>query len=296
MRSLLPTAILAALALAAPAAAAAAPRIALESFEGVSTVRPDGTGRTLAVKGADAPSWSPDHKRFAYVAKNSIWTARADGGDRRRVTSSAHGLPFDPAWSPDGKRIAYVQYTEVPRPGADDGEVDEVHTVFTIRTDGTGRRKVHAGDFPAWTPTGNHIVLAQSRGRAGADGSTIGIVKPDGSGYRELVDSDSYISALSVSPTGRRVAYVQALGTIAIGIYDRATHRNRLWVKSDRTALLDVAWTPSGSRVAWLQHPIWRRAGQAPPTRLYTAKPDGSQRRTQIEWSGGTFRPDSLDW
>src|SRR3954451_3909490 len=101
MRSLLPLTLLAGLALASPAAAAA-PRVAYESFSGVSTVKADGSGHQLLVKHADAPSWSPGHTRVAYVLENAIWTARSDGPDRRRVITLGNGLPFDPAWSPKG--------------------------------------------------------------------------------------------------------------------------------------------------------------------------------------------------
>src|SRR5690349_24400950 len=118
--------------LATAALAATAQPIAYERFEGVATIRPDGSGDRVIVKHADAPTWSPDHRRIAYVLKNAIWTARADGSDRRRVLTVARGVPFDPAWSPDGKRIAFVRVTETPRPGADDGEVDEHHAVFTV--------------------------------------------------------------------------------------------------------------------------------------------------------------------
>jgi len=272
--------------LAAAALAATAHPIAYERFEGVATIRPDGSGDRVVVKHADSPTWSPDGKRLAFVLENAIWTARADGTDRRRVISLARGRPFDPAWSPDGKRIAYVQYTETPRPGADDGEVDEHHTVFTVRTDGSGRRAVHGGDEPAWTPTGNHIVLA-------SDG-VLGIVKPDGTGYRPLVRSDSYISDIAVSRDGRRIAYLQSLGTTAIGVYDRSTGRNRLLVEGDRTALIDIAWTPDGKRMAWIEHPI-RRSG-AVTTRLYTARPDGSGRTALFAFPAGSLTIDALAW
>ena len=297
MRPILPLTLLASLALAAPAAAAAAPKIAYESFSGISTVNPDGSARRLVVKHADSPSWSPDHKRFAYVLKTAVWTARADGSDRRRVTTLDRGLPFDPAWSPDGRRIAYVQNKEVRRPGADDGEVDEVHTVFTVRTNGSGRRAVHAGETPAWTPTGNHIVLVRTRAKgAGHFASTIGIVKPDGKGYRRLRTSDSYIPDLAVQPSGRRIAYIQSLGTTAIGVFDRSTNRNKLFVKSDRTALMDIGWTPDGSRLAWLQHRISRKAGPSPATLLNTARPDGSGQRTVFSFHRGIESPDAFDW
>jgi dipeptidyl aminopeptidase/acylaminoacyl peptidase len=272
--------------LLAAALAATAPSIAYERFEGVATIKPDGSGDRVIVKHADSPTWSPDRTRLAFVLKNAIWTARADGSDRRRVLTLARGLPFDPAWSPDGKRIAYVQYTETPRPGADDGEVDEHHTVFTVRTDGGGRRLVHEGDAPAWTPTGNHIVVAS--------GGNLGIVKPEGTGYRRLVRSDSFISDIAVSRNGRRIAYVQSLGTTAIGVYDRSTGRNRLLVKDDRTALIDIAWTPDGGRMAWIEHPI-RRSGTV-TTRLYTARPDGSGRTALFAFPAGSLTIDALAW
>ena len=272
--------------LATAALAASAHPIAYERFEGVATIKPDGSGDRVIVKRANSPSWSPDHSRIAFVLKNAIWTARADGSDRRRVITVANGLPFDPAWSPDGRRIAYVHSTETPRPGADDGEVDEHQTVFTVRTDGSGRRIVHEGAAPAWTATGNHLVLAS--------GGVLGIVKPDGTGYRRLVTGDSFISDVAVSPDGRRIAYLQSLGTTAIGVYDRATGRHRLLVKGDRTALIDIAWTPDGSRMAWIEHPI-RHSGTV-TTRLYTARPDGSSRRALFAFPTGSLTIDALAW
>jgi Tol biopolymer transport system component len=272
--------------LATAALAATAHPIAYERFEGVATIRPDGSGDRVIVRHADAPTWSPDRSRIAFVLKNAIWTARADGSDRRRVLTVAHGLPFDPAWSPDGERIAYVRSTETRRPGADDGEVDEHHAVFTVRADGRDRRRVHEGDSPAWTPTGNHLVLARE--------GELGIVKPNGTGYRRLVHSDSFISAIAVSPDGQRIAYLQSLGTTAIGVYDRATGRHRLLVKGDRTALIDITWTPDGRRMAWIEHPI-RRSGTV-TSRLYTARPNGSGRTALFAFPTGSLTIGALAW
>jgi Tol biopolymer transport system component len=281
------------LALVAPAAAmAATPRIAYDRSQGVATVNADGSGDHVIVKGAGAPAWSPGHTRIAFIRKGALWTARADGSNRHLVVAAGHGQPSDPAWSPDGTRIAYVQTTEVRRPGADDGEVDEHQAVMTVRADGSGRRTVHEGHAPAWTASGDHIVLAHST----SDHSTLAIVKPDGRGYRDLVSSRSWISDIAVSPRNRHIAYLQTLGTTAIGVYDRKTGRDRRFVKDGKTALIDVAWTPDGSRMAWIQHRITRRAGSPPPVRLYTARPDGSGERALFAFPAGSITIGSLSW
>ena len=57
---------------------------------------------------ADSPDWAPNGKRLAFTRLGrapSIWTVKADGGGRRRITRNA----FSPAWSPDGSRIVFTR-------------------------------------------------------------------------------------------------------------------------------------------------------------------------------------------
>ena len=56
------------------------------------------------------PAWSPDGTRIAFRSNLGgnldIWTMRADGSDKRRVTNTPD-VDTEPAWSPDGTRIVF---------------------------------------------------------------------------------------------------------------------------------------------------------------------------------------------
>ncbi len=79
-------------------------------------INADGTGRTQITPtegGSDEDiSWSPDGTRIAFNTsaidggQDSIYTCRADGSDRRRLTVSTNDS--FPQWSPDGARIVFA--------------------------------------------------------------------------------------------------------------------------------------------------------------------------------------------
>ena len=79
----------------------------------VYSVLPSGAGRRLLARGAEQPSWSPDHRRIAFagggiLGRGGIWVMNADGSARRRLTRQTDG---DPTWSPDGRQIAFRRAT-----------------------------------------------------------------------------------------------------------------------------------------------------------------------------------------
>ena len=39
-----------------------------------------------------------------------IWTVRADGSDRRQITSTLTGFDATPTWAPSDERIAFIRY------------------------------------------------------------------------------------------------------------------------------------------------------------------------------------------
>lgn len=129
----------------------------------VFSVEPDGSGlRNLTGdRPADqfSPAWSADGRRIAYVEADGaattgdeLWTMRANGSGKRRVTKNATA-DEQPAWSPDGKWIVFSRQ-------AADGEFDLA--VISARG-GRARLLTRTPDFdelfPAWSPDGRLIVF-----------------------------------------------------------------------------------------------------------------------------------------
>jgi dipeptidyl aminopeptidase/acylaminoacyl peptidase len=89
-------------------AASTPPGIAFTRADGVLLVeRGDGVSR-LAAR-AQAPAWSPDGRRLAYLApgpggQTDVHVVDADGTHRGRLTrTAANEVAVD--WSPDGRRL-----------------------------------------------------------------------------------------------------------------------------------------------------------------------------------------------
>lgn len=123
-----------------------------------------GTVERSVAEAALVPAWSPDGRWIAYAqhrdARNvaaGIAVVRADGRGRRLITRFARS-PFGLSlkWSPDGRRLAFF-----------DAETIKVATVAT-RTVRTLARVV-ASEL-AWTPSGDALVYAEARHRAGGHG------------------------------------------------------------------------------------------------------------------------------
>jgi Tol biopolymer transport system component len=82
---------------------------------GIYVVNADGTNRSLLVRDAADPAWSPVGSKLAYVAYASRLTdsgfltvANADGTGARRLTA-ARETESQPAWSPGGRQLAFTR-------------------------------------------------------------------------------------------------------------------------------------------------------------------------------------------
>jgi Tol biopolymer transport system component len=131
-------------------------------------------------------AWSHDGAEIAFgcnfspndrVSRSDICVMRADGSNRHIVARRADAGEW-PAWSPDGTRLAFQADSE----GFSQGSI-----VVADLADGTANDISRATGYalnetPAWSPDGRWIAF-QVKAR---DGYRIGVMHPNGSGFRLL--------------------------------------------------------------------------------------------------------------
>jgi Tol biopolymer transport system component len=271
--------------LAAAPAGAASPSVVYEKLTGgLHTIDSSGAGNRQIVRDANQPEWSPDGRRVLYAGDyghRGLWTARADGSDRRQVVRPGARpiagrrsyITIAPTWAPDGKRVAFVAVWEVPRPGADDGQVDTISKVVTTGVRGGTLRVLGDGASPTWSPDGRRVAFTQPVGDKGTRIVTVGAA---GGGRRVLVPAEgTYRSNLDYSADGRRLLY---LSNSRIRMLDLRTRRTTRVPERVAKSVIDATWTPDG-RVAYLRNERKGADGRTPPTSVYTIRHDGTGNR-----------------
>jgi WD40 repeat protein len=207
---LLAVGVLALLVLPAPAWAAfpgANGRIAYVEPElgrhDIFTVLPDGSGaERLTDDEVDdqLPSWSASGRRLVYLhGRNQVFTIGAHGADQTPVTDEK-GTLQSPHFSRSGGRIVYARL------------FFEKSWIFTIRRDGTDRRRVVTGDFlgsTSYSPNGKRIAfVGNPRGKRWG----IWTIEPDGSDLRRLTRTGgdkNYDDFPEWAPDGRHILFAR---------------------------------------------------------------------------------------
>jgi Tol biopolymer transport system component len=206
----------------------------------IHTMKADGTAITRLTTSAtndNAPTWSPDGSRIAFVCtsadpRGEICVMNADGTGLTRLTTSP-GLDNYPTWSNDGTKIAFFSL----RAAADPINAGlEAADIYVMNADGTGvtrltnraGTKIYPGAAdisPAWSPDGTRIAFLSSRGHPTTSSLDIYLMNPDGTNVVRLAEVGVYsgsLERLSWDSQSRRLAYAVDNDIFVIDVVTRA--------------------------------------------------------------------------
>ncbi len=215
----------------------------------------------------------PDHTgRIAFgrvdatLGDFSIWTARPDGSQQRRLTTTPS---FFSDWSPDGHRIAYDYFDPT---GAEQ--------IATVSPDTGGTRHLTSGpgiqEAPKWSPDGQWIAFDRSLQLPDDPGfsTAIWVMRADGSQKRRITFGGFDIEPV-FSPDGRQIAFGRITGVNGDGVQQEGLYvmdRDGSHLREIAPATLGVAhpdWSPDGRWIAFTSEP-------GGPESVYEVHPDAT--------------------
>lgn len=185
---------------------------------------------TRGRKSSQAPAWSPDGSRLAFISdrtdKRQIYVINPNGGEADAMTSLDEGVNSF-AWSPDGARIAFTALEPKSAAVKDRdkkyGEfqvVDQDHRMshlFILDVANKATTSLTSGAFTvgsfAWSPDGARIAFDHRvNASPGSSGSAdISVVTVADKSVRHLVTQEGPDTEPTWSPDGTKIAFATAM-------------------------------------------------------------------------------------
>jgi dipeptidyl aminopeptidase/acylaminoacyl peptidase len=194
-----------------------------------------------------------------FADPSRLYEANLDGSGFRALTPEGCGCSeWDAAYDPAGTRIAYG------RSEGDEAwlEIRDLATGETTRLEATvGPSADAVPEAPSWSPDGARIVFART---------TWG----------------------GVEPFMGRIHYGDPAASARLQIVDVAADVVTELPTGNAAAPGDPDWSPDGTLIAFTEHPMTIGGGSGESHRLYTVKPDGTDRTLVAQVNGATWTPD----
>jgi Tol biopolymer transport system component len=255
----------------------------------IFVANPDGSHEfQLTMAQSEVSDWSPDGTRIAYDFVDGqtvqIATINPDGTGGVQLTHEENVFHGDPAWSPNGKVLAFEADAGNQPAGAGIYLMDAATGTVLSRV-----TKNPFGSFDSearWSPDGQWIAFIRNKKfLRNTQVKTLFVVRPDGTGLRQLTTWGLNADNPDWSPDGSQIVFAtKAEVPAASGIWTVHPDGSRL------TALIKThapenfhypKWSPDGTKVIF--------AGRLDPTEganLWTVNADGSS-LTKITGIGG---------
>jgi Tol biopolymer transport system component len=233
---------------------------------GLRILHPDRRVVTMVPGAIRHPSWSADGKQVVYErilqpasTEHLIPTVSRDPEFELLLSE-----PF-PAFSPDGKKLLYSQY------GGNGTNVGNT-SIELMNADGSGKHPIFHKEgtsaFDAvWSPAGDMIAFCVGKyfRAAGLPSAQIALMKPDGSGYREIAEEGVNNGFPSWSPDAQRLVYKRGKQLVILSIAD-----GKIVPLTDGAHYDNFPqWSPKGDAIMFT-------TDRDNDFELYTIRPDGT--------------------
>jgi Tol biopolymer transport system component len=204
------------------------------------------------------PSFAPDGRQFAYLARNTLFVAPGDGGPAARLREAANHVGV--RWAPNGRLMAVIRRGSEAQTGL---------WVIDAKT-GHSHRRVAKGLLLSfdWSPDSRSLVFATAYGHDDRTGDITGAnvytVRRDGVGGPKLLVRTRKVAAVNPvwSPDGRSIAWVQmdyTPGDVAFRAYPSLWRKRVGGRRAQRLAALPSPTVEEGFHtvpdLAWQSRP-----------------------------------------